>query len=158
MISPEESEDVEFRIIIEGWSMYELEDDTLLRARAILIRALKPTGAVKKGEPVPLGFSFHQVSSISSPKSLQGTRNPRPKTVDELRSLPQEEVEFQALGETWNVYAIPVLGPDKGLKTRVVVSSVRRVKGEYDAEGNPNYLVDSTIIVTPTKIKEHKLP
>jgi len=157
VIPAEDTEDVDFRIITEGWSTYELEDGTVLRARAIVLKIMKPKGPVKKGEPVPLGFSFHQVNSVSSPKEIRGARNPHPRVVEELKNLTQEEIEFKELGETWNVYAIPVLGDDKGLKTRVVVSSVRRVKDEYDAEGNPQYLADSTVIVTPTKIKEHRL-
>jgi|SRR3989442_9598921 len=155
MISSEETEPVDFRIISEGWSAYEMEDG-LLKTRAILLKVVRPKGAIKKGEPVPLGFSFHTVNSVAS--RVRGSRNPKPKSVDELRNLPQDEVEFQGLEETWNYYSLPILGDNKGLKSRVVVTSIRRVQGEYDAEGSPMYMVDSTIIATPTRIKEHKLP
>lgn len=51
---------------------------------------------------------------------------------------------FQTHGEHWNEYLI-----DDGslLKLKPVVTEVLRVEGQYDAAGNPAYLVQSTNVV-----------
>jgi hypothetical protein len=54
------------------------------------------------------------------------------------------ELGFRSSGEFWNEYLI-----DDGtvIRLKVVVSEVFRVEGEYDADGNPAYIVKSQNIL-----------
>jgi hypothetical protein len=56
-----------------------------------------------------------------------------------------EVLSFQSHGEHWNEYVI-----DDGslIRLKVVVTEVLRVEGQYDANGNPAYVVQSTNVVS----------
>ena len=54
-------------------------------------------------------------------------------------------IEVSQAQERWNEYLL-----DDGtiLKIKLVVTNVYRVEGQYDAEGNPLYVVQSTNVVS----------
>lgn len=54
------------------------------------------------------------------------------------------EVGFRSGGEHWNEY---LLDDGSVVKIKLVVTGVLRLEGQYDQEGNPNYVVKSTNIV-----------
>ena len=55
-----------------------------------------------------------------------------------------EVVGFRANSENWNDY---LLDDGTVLRMKLVVTEVVRVEGQYDASGNPAYLVQSTNVV-----------
>lgn len=55
-----------------------------------------------------------------------------------------EEVGFRPLGEHWNEY---LLDDGTTVRMKLVVVSAYRVEGEYDMEGNPAYILNSTNVV-----------
>lgn len=74
----------------------------------------------------------------------------------EGRDVEATELSFQVGGENWNQYLI-----DDGtvIRMKTVVTEVVRIDGEYDAEGNPIYLVRSSNVVAvsaPEKMKKPK--
>ncbi len=158
MASDELMAEFPFQIVREVWSSYELEDGTVLRSRTILTKVLGPRLLPGKGEQVRLGFSFHQVNVVTSPPEMRGTPNPMPKPVPELQRLPTEDVDFKEPREAWNLYRITGLPEPVGLKTKVVVTSVLRVPGEFDQEGNPMVIINSTTLVVPAKPMELQSP
>ena len=64
-----------------------------------------------------------------------------------------EVLSYQTRGEHWNEYLI-----DDGtvLRIKLVLTEVIRVEDQYDAQGNPVYVVNSTNVVTadsPARIR-----
>ena len=54
------------------------------------------------------------------------------------------EVGFRALGEHWNEY---LLDDGTTVRLKLVVTTVYKVPDQYDAEGNPAYLISSTNVL-----------
>ena len=78
----------------------------------------------------------------------------RKKIQHQGREVDVTEIPFETRGEHWNEYLV-----DDGsvIKLKTVTGEILRIDGEYDAEGNPLYLVKSTNIVTvsaPEKLRE----
>ncbi len=146
--------EIPYQIVREVWSSYELKDGTVLRSRTILTKVLGPSPLPEKGAQVALGFAFSQINVVTSPPDIKGTPNPMPRPIPELQRLPTEEVDFEEPREAWNLYRITGLREPVGLKTKVVVTSVLKAPGEFDQEGNPMYIINSTTLVVPAKPKE----
>lgn len=66
----------------------------------------------------------------------------RKKRVDVGRG-PQDvtEVGFRTSGEHWNEY---LLDDGTVLRIKLVATEILRIDGEFDAQGNPAYVVAST--------------
>jgi len=61
------------------------------------------------------------------------------------QSIPEgEDVDFDVVEEDWNVYR---LKDGSTLKVKLVLAGVMRVKNQYDAAGNPVYMINSTNVV-----------
>jgi hypothetical protein len=54
------------------------------------------------------------------------------------------ELGFRASAENWNEY---LLDDGTVLRLKLIVTSVVRIDGEYDNEGNPAYLAQSTNVL-----------
>ena len=69
------------------------------------------------------------------------------------RDVDGLEVRFRSNHEEWNDYT---LEDGSNIRMKAVVSEIVRLDGEYDAEGNPVYLVKSTnvlVIKAPDNLK-----
>jgi len=76
-------------------------------------------------------------------------RRAMPQRKRKIRLGDGREVEgivmpFQPGGEHWNEY---FLDDGSVLRLKVVVTEVLRIDGEYDAQGNPAYVAQSTNVV-----------
>jgi hypothetical protein len=61
------------------------------------------------------------------------------------RTVDAIEMPFQTGAEHWNEY---LLHDGSVLKLKTVVTEVLKIEGEYDADGNPQYALKSTQIVS----------
>ena len=61
------------------------------------------------------------------------------------REVEADMVEAAQSNEKWNEY---LLDDGSVLKVKLVLKKIFRVKGEYDPEGNPLYVVESQNILT----------
>ena len=61
------------------------------------------------------------------------------------REIVGEILHFQSGGEHWNEYLVE---DGTMIKIKLVASEVVRLQGEYDAGGNPVYLVQSTNVMS----------
>ena len=64
------------------------------------------------------------------------------------------EVRFKSNREEWNEYS---LEDGSSLRMKAVVSEIIRLNGEYDAEGNPVYIVKSAnmlVVKSPDNLKK----
>lgn len=60
------------------------------------------------------------------------------------RELPAIELGFQTGGEHWNEY---MLDDGSVIKVKLVITNVVRVEDEYDANGLPLYIAQSTNVM-----------
>jgi len=61
------------------------------------------------------------------------------------QTIEVTEVPFTTGGEYWNEY---LLDDGSVLKLKIVATEILRVDGQFDADGNPQYVVRSTNIVS----------
>jgi hypothetical protein len=80
----------------------------------------------------------------------------RPTTVrlPDGRELPAIELGFQTAGEHWNEY---MLDDGSVVRIKLVVTSVVRIENEYEANGAPVYVAQSTNVMAvsaPDKLRK----
>lgn len=66
-----------------------------------------------------------------------------------------EQVEVQQASEQWNQY---LLADGSVVRLKTIVTEVWRIIDEFDAEGNPAYIVRSRNVVTvtaPDELRRH---
>ena len=69
------------------------------------------------------------------------------------REVEAVEMSFQAASENWNEY---LLDDGSVVRMKLVATEVVRVEGEYDPQGQPVYLVQSTnlmVVSAPDNLK-----
>ena len=71
------------------------------------------------------------------------------------RQVEATPVEAQQSAERWNEY---LLEDGSVLKMKLVLKKVLRVDGEYDAEGNPVYIMQSTNVTSVSAPAHLKKP
>ncbi len=67
------------------------------------------------------------------------------------QEVEAETIDVTQCSERWNEYFL-----DDGtlLKVKLVLTNVYRVEGQFDAEGNPVYMLQSTNVVAANAPKE----
>ncbi len=152
-----EFEELEPRIVKEVWNSYQLEDGTRIQARTILMKVFWPKGTeVKPGVEVQIAGSFNNMVVVFAPPKLKGKPNPSPPSPPELRGHKMEEMGVVDSKEEWNLYKLP--GDLPGIKVKMVVSSIYRVVGVFDQQGDPYYIVNSTQVVGPSSQRDIVTP
>ncbi len=137
--------ELEFDLEKEVWNKYELADDSILKARVIVLKIIQQTNKSNPTE-IQLGGETQIISTVSPTKNyrLYGTPFLGIYTPEELAQAKKVDVNYTQLYEDWNVYR---LSDNRKLKTKLVVSSVKRCLDKYDKHGIPLYLVDSTVVI-----------
>lgn len=140
---------VDFEVVREGWNRYKLEDETILKTKFVLIsvimernyKKIMEKAKTKKGLKIGFGFKSQNVIGVEAPVRLRGEPDTKTYTIEQLRSfVVKEDLDFESLKETWNVYNL-----ENGItiKVRNAPVSVSRTS-KFDSRGLPIYLVDST--------------
>lgn len=145
----EDHEELGVEIVEERWNSYDLADGGHLRTRPILLKVFWPKG-LERIDPetqVNIRISFQQVTVPLIPKELEGKPTlPLPPTSEALK-MDRENVKILRNEENWNIYELP--GGRGRVKVKMAVSDVVKVKGKYDENGCPLYLVGSSIVMIP---------
>lgn len=141
---------VPFEIVKEPWNEYVIKDDedVVLRGRLILSKMTRirdPTDQKRMGIQV----APHPIWTTHSPPALRGKASEKLPHPAEIAENEKKQVEVETRKETWNVYRV---AEDKAeLRLRLVVGRVYRALGHYAVDGEPYYLVDSTVIAEVSK-------
>jgi len=149
-LEPKDTEVLDFEVIEEYWNEYELEDNSKLCGRTVLIRAIRPRiGAITK----QYGLSFNNVFTITAPPDQRGKPGP-PLTPEEITVKPEDissglKIPIRVIrhNEPWNIYRI-----EKTMdmfEVKLVVQAVYRVKDRFDQFGEPAYVITHSNIVAP---------
>ncbi len=130
----EHAKELDFEIISEGWNVYALSDDSVLRIRPVVFKVLETHQLRLDGTPVR-GFAASNVVSVRVPESLkQGSTAQGETTIDQ-----KTPVDFRAVRKVWNEYAV-----EGGLTLRVKLVVTRIVRSsKFNTFGEPVYLVSS---------------
>jgi len=143
-----EMEDIiDFKVIKEDWNLYKLNDGTLLKTKYVLIK-VRREGPDELGSP-SYGLNSSNVIGIISPKKLLGPPSPAVSPKELPSFIVEDDVEFKAIKEDWNQYAL-----DDGtiLSIKLVLVKVARTS-KFDSGGDPLYLVNTQPIVKPSPRK-----
>jgi len=144
--APRLGKELEFKILREDWFVYKLKDKSVLRIKPVLIKVFETDQINPETGKKILAFEGRNIVVVKSPENLKGTPTlPLPPPAEALK-LDKEEVEMEETiyEPPWNYYE---LENGEKIKQKIVVVSVYRIKGKYDREGNPYYIVQSQPVV-----------
>ncbi len=137
---PDDYDFQDFEIEGEGWSIYRVEDGTVIKLRIFL-------SAVSKARPDPnnpdnIGYelSLSPVNTVAMPAPKnRGNPTPGKFTPKQLQeSIVKEDMEFTTIQEPWNVYCFK----DRA-KLSIRIQAVKISKTDkYDAKGIPVYFIN----------------
>jgi len=143
---PEEKPDLtylDFKILNENWNRYMLEDETILKARVLMVNYAKAENP-KPNRP-NLMVASHTVYGVESPAKIRGAPDATDYALAELINELEpgkEDLNFRALSEGWSEY---VLEDSTRLSLKITPTRVMRTK-KFDLAGNPQYVVQSVIV------------
>jgi len=149
-LEPKDIEVLDFEVIEEHWNEYELDDNTKLRGRAVLSRVARPRLGAVAGQ---YDLSFNPIFTVTAPPNQRGKPGP-PLTPEEF-VVKQEDISSGLKipvrpithSEPWNIYRI-----EKTMdifQAKLVVSAVYRVKDRFDQFGEPAYVIQHGMIMSP---------
>jgi hypothetical protein len=137
--SPDDLQNMEFEVVQESWSRYDLADFTVIRGRLIVTRVAKlkhgPADQYRLAA-TPIFATFAQTHGAPS-KEL-----PAPS---EYQTMEKEPVAIITSSEPWNKYRLVETGDI--LQIKLVATEVFRLKNKFDPFGEPIYWVGHTPVV-----------
>lgn len=138
---------IEFEVEKEVWNRYRLEDNTILKAKFVLINIFAEKdfedkirkAKTEKGAKVGFEFQSTNVVGVIVPPNLLGEPSNQHYSPQELEaSVVKDEMDFETITESWNVYRL-----NGGIILKVRNSPIRiRRTNKFDSRGMPIYLID----------------
>ena len=148
VVTSKEEKLLDFKVVNEEWSQYELEDGSLLKMKLVLVNILQKAPVGKKTYEGL--FSSENVIGVHSPKRLRGPPG-RKYTVDELKKhIIERNLKFrQTVDGGWNEYETG----NTIIQFRNVLKSVDKTS-LFDSAGMCSYLVNlETMVISKPKTK-----
>jgi len=154
-------ESAEFEVEKEVWNRYRLEDNAILKSKFVLINVfaekgfkekirLKLKAKTEKEDKVGFEFQPSNVVGVVVPRNLIGGPSNQRYSPQELESsVVKDEMDFETITESWNVYKL-----EDGVLLKVRSSPLRvRRTSKFDSRGMPIYLVDfvADVKIVPKK-------
>ena len=136
--------ELEFEPLDERWNEYELLDENVyvrLKGRIILLKILQLPGSKPSRR-----LKLHRIFVVSSSRKGRPMKPPSP---NELKTLEKYPVEIVSSREPWNIYKIAETG--EIIRVKLIVTDVFRVRGRYDADGEPYYVIQSGSLISRGK-------
>lgn len=145
----DEVTDLDFDVIREPWSKYQLLDGTKLGVKVIAVRIIKLVSDEKKVSYSLETQLIHRTYKI--PERLRGKpAEQRPSRKELESSIVEDDIRYDTLSEEWNEYMT-----EDGAKVRIknTVSRISRTN-KYNKNGEPIYLVSGAgmVNITPPKV------
>jgi len=151
METPDEFDNLEFKIIKENWNTYEFNDDTKLRARIFLSRLTEKKNAIPPKDLKPdevfghYNISFNTNFQVFAMSHNKGKPTIPLPPVNQISEQQKAEVDILTSNEPWNVYEIIKNG--MVVRIKLVFSDVYKVKDVYDQFGEPYYIVKNAPLI-----------
>lgn len=136
---PSRGEPVDFELISEKWSEYEVKDKlpVKLRARLVLNKILVSDTKDESGFPAYVPGTSNPIFVTFAPKEIRGEPTNPPPTPAQIRDAQKIDLSFTVKEEPWNEYK---LVDGTIIRIRLVVTGVLRTPF-YAADGDPLYIV-----------------
>ena len=145
MVTATDLDNLEFNVIKETWNEYELKDGTKIRGRLFLTRisenknAPKPKNLKPGQHAVDYAFQIQKHFEVFAPNELIDKPTLPLPPINSITDDMKQEVDPLTYSEPWNVYEIIKNGTI--IKMKLVVSEFHEVKNEFDALGQPYYIM-----------------
>lgn len=145
-IDPSSLFNLDFDVMQEGWSVFNLEDGNKIRARCVLVSVRAQRVPPQKGDLV--APETQVILKVDSPPNRRGQKGgpASPEELADPKSHGGIEVGVVTSSEPWNEYHIKET-PIR-LSTKLILNRVWRIDERYDNVGDPVYVVRFTIIPT----------
>jgi hypothetical protein len=124
------------------WNRYELVNGVTLCLTALPATIFSTDITDPKGMPVYI-ITWNNILRITAPESLTGTPTPIPRP-DQLSRTPSTLMKPLAAEEPWSEFA---LKDGHTLRSRVIVTEIRRVGNAFDPTGMPLHVVNSQTVL-----------
>lgn len=141
---------VDFDVLKENWHEYELEDDTVVRSKVVLLKILNASPSEKSAKMPKFLLSSKLLNVVHSPDHLKGKKG-RSWPVSELEKfITEPNMKFRRLRD----------GGLAEYKTKKAIIAIRsRIiqidkTSKYDVEGNPAYIIRTEGDVLSKEISE----
>jgi hypothetical protein len=150
---------VEFVNVIgskEDWSVYKLDDGTIVKMRFVLIKAIREANFDQFGNPT-YSLNSQNVVGIIPLKSALGTPSPKFTPEEVASSVTDGDIKFKTIKEPWNEFQ---LEDGSTVNVKLILTMVARTS-KFDEHGEPIYLVNSQPIVKgiiPPELRQKKEP
>lgn len=151
MGTPDEIDNIEFKIIKENWNTYEFNDDTKLRVRIFLSRLTEQKNVTPPKNLKPneyfgqYNISFNTNFQVFAMSHKKGKPTIPLPSANQIPDQQKEEVDILTSNEPWNVYEIIKNGAL--VRIKLIVSEIYKVKDVYDQFGEPYYIVKNAPLV-----------
>jgi len=150
--APKEVRELKFKVLKEDWFVYKLKDGSIIKIKPVLISVYETDMiSPETGKPI-LAFKGQNIVVVKSPEGLKGEPTlPLPPPSEALKLSKEEvDVEESIYEPPWNRYEL-----ENGdvIKQKLVLINVYKIKGMYDVEGNPYYVVQSQIVSGSSSIR-----
>ena len=139
---PENSVELQFEPIHDGWSIYKTEDETIFRLKLLLMKLYLAN--IDKAGNAQFTASGQTFFTLSVPRELKGPKSERAYNPEEIAdAVVVEDVKFDTIKEDWNEYKLPesVVISSKAILTQVAKTSL------YDVTGDPVYRIQTQTII-----------
>lgn len=137
--------EVPFEVVKEEWNTYLMEDGSIIRGRAVLLRIrLQPDSTQNRFHTA---LDVQNILVVSAPPNLRGKAT-EPPTADEMLYPARYGVAVKVLKgeERYNVYRVLPRGPV--FKTKLIASDTAfRLAGRYDRDGQPVYVLQTSMTI-----------
>jgi hypothetical protein len=129
-------DDIDFDVKNEDWSVYELEDGTILKIKIVLMRIIQDTDA--SGNPIG-GTLLNTIIASIPAKDLRGCKKIEPKF----------DLKYTVIKETWNEYDVK---DGSILRIKPTLAQIDRTD-KVDPRGEPLYAVNMQPFMKKVPIK-----
>jgi len=146
----DDEELVDFEVVRENWHVYELEDDSIIRTRNVLLSIIDagPADETEAGAPGlrKYGFGMKLLNAIHSPKNLRGPKG---------KAWPVSELEKFIVQRNLKFRQIKDGGNSEYETKKFVITLLTRVRqvdktSKFDQSGMPAYIIrtENEILLT----------
>jgi len=148
---PPDFEELEFKIVEEGWNEYELDDGARVKGRIFLAKIMRDPN-----DPKQMSFDISPPKwSVYAATALRGAPSTELiKDLNKQKTANKYKVHIDRSHEPWNIYTILRTGQE--IKIKLAVDEVNRFKDAYDQNGLPFYQVPNGIAVSMKGNQPHQ--
>lgn len=145
-LSPDDTEDLEFRVQKFEYNQYSLIDDInqikgILRVATVPYRILKVKGT-SDGKPQFFMQSVNVISFVN--KGKPGKPNPDQLTTTEIEGIEKRDItdNLDVLTEPYNIYITVNTRPYFAIRAKSSIIKAELLLGRYDYYGSPMFNVE----------------